>query len=55
MQTETDVKLAADLADFRLEAERRFGTLENRSSHAWAISPGSLDARVECLLARWAA
>lgn len=28
MPTETDVKLAADLADFRVETERRFGTLE---------------------------
>lgn len=28
MPTETDVKLTADLADFRVETERRFGTLE---------------------------
>lgn len=28
MPTETDAKLAADLADFRVESERRFGLLE---------------------------
>jgi hypothetical protein len=28
MPTEIDVKLAEDLADFRLEVEKRFGTLE---------------------------
>jgi predicted RND superfamily exporter protein len=28
MPTETDVKLAEDLADFRVEVERRFGALE---------------------------
>ena len=32
MPTETDVKLAADLADFRVEVERRFGQVTQQLS-----------------------
>jgi hypothetical protein len=32
MPTETDVKLAEDLADFRLETEKRFGSIEKALS-----------------------
>ena len=40
MPTETDVKLAEDLAEFRLESEKRFGSIDKdlsdiRSDLAW--------------------